>query len=322
MNDYINNFLKGNVLSEKDILKILGENNINGKILNINYSFFKKVYIKIENEKKVNHLKLCLDNYSISLAKNEAKGYLLLNKFYENKFNLIDYKMIAENNNYALAKMKFINGKKSSYFEFKNFYNYNYLNNLNTIPLKAYINKIKDKYNFDSIVNLKNELFEQSLNNFIIRSENVEIPIDVSHGDFIHYNTFKDAHKNYVFDLEFFQADRSFLYDYFHWYLTPIFTNSITLRKNFNLCSSIYPIIFKLLNFNLMNNIHNYKNIFENNNLFNILLILFLFEKSMILTRVLNLKNLNELIDENQKNLTKKHISIICNTLIKLTKKI
>jgi hypothetical protein len=218
--------------------------------------------------------------------------------------------------------MKFINGKKSSYFEFKNFYNYNYLNNLNTIPLKAYINKIKDKYNFDSIVNLKNELFEQSLNNFIIRSENVEIPIDVSHGDFIHYNTFKDAHKNYVFDLEFFQADRSFLYDYFHWYLTPIFTNSITLRKNFNLFSSIYPIIFKLLNFNLMNNIHNYKNIFENNNLFNILLILFLFEKSMILTRVLNLKNLNELIDENQKNLTKKHISIICNTLIKLTKKI
>ena len=322
MNDYINNFLKGNVFSEKDILKILGENNINGKILNINYSFFKKVYIKIENEKKVNHLKLCLDNYSISLAKNEAKGYLLLNKFYENKFNLIDYKMIAENNNYALAKMKFINGKKSSYFEFKNFYNYNYLNNLNTIPLKAYINKIKDKYNFDSIVNLKNELFEQSLNNFIIRSENVEIPIDVSHGDFIHYNTFKDAHKNYVFDLEFFQADRSFLYDYFHWYLTPIFTNSITLRKNFNLFSSIYPIIFKLLNFNLMNNIHNYKNIFENNNLFNILLILFLFEKSMILTRVLNLKNLNELIDENQKNLTKKHISIICNTLIKLTKKI
>jgi hypothetical protein len=322
MNDYINNFLKGNVLSEKDILKILGENNINGKILNINYSFFKKVYIKIENEKKVNHLKLCLDNYSISLAKNEAKGYLLLNKFYENKFNLIDYKMIAENNNYALAKMKFINGKKSSYFEFKNFYNYNYLNNLNTIPLKAYINKIKDKYNFDSIVNLKNELFEQSLNNFIIRSENVEIPIDVSHGDFIHYNTFKDAHINYVFDLEFFQADRSFLYDYFHWYLTPIFTNSITLRKNFNLFSSIYPIIFKLLNFNLMNNIHNYKNIFENNNLFNILLILFLFEKSMILTRVLNLKNLNELIDENQKNLTKKHISIICNTLIKLTKKI
>ena len=322
MNDYINNFLKGNVFSEKDILKILGENNINGKILNINYSFFKKVYIKIENEKKVNHLKLCLDNYSISLAKNEAKGYLLLNKFYENKFNLIDYKMIAENNNYALAKMKFINGKKSSYFEFKNFYNYNYLNNLNTIPLKAYINKIKDKYNFDSIVNLKNELFEQSLNNFIIRSENVEIPIDVSHGDFIHYNTFKDAHKNYVFDLEFFQADRSFLYDYFHWYLTPIFTNSITLRKNFNLFSSIYPIIFKLLNFNLMNNIHNYKNIFENNNLFNLLLILFLFEKSMILTRVLNLKNLNELIDENQKNLTKKHISIICNTLIKLTKKI
>ena len=322
MENYLNNFVIANNISKKEILKILDENNINGKITNIDYSFFKKIHIKIENEKKINYLKLCLDSYSISLAKNEARGYLILNKFYKNKFNLIDYKMIAANNNYSLSKMEFILGSKSSYFEFKRYYNYNFFNKLNTISLKKYINKIKERYNLDSVFSLENELFEKNLNKLILNYENLEIPLDVSHGDFIHYNTFKTVNKNYVFDLEFFESERSFLYDYFHWHLTPIFTKSIELNKIFNFVNHTYSIIIKILNRNLINNIFNYKKILKGKILFKILLILFLFERYMVLAEVLNLKNLDVLIDKNQKKLTKEHIKIIRNLFIKLTEKI
>ena len=72
----------------------------------------------------------------------------------------------------------------------------------------------------------------------------------------------------------------------------------------------------------MINNIFNYKKILKGKILFKILLILFLFERYMVLAEVLNLKNLDVLIDKNQKKLTKEHIKIIRNLFIKLTEKI
>ena len=90
------------------------------------------------------------------------------------------------------------------------------------------------KYIVNQSNNRINELFSQTINIFLSKYETFRIPLDVSHGDFIHFNTLKTSNKNYVFDLEFFQKERSHLYDYFHWYVTPIFLQSIKFNTVFN----------------------------------------------------------------------------------------
>ena len=319
MNRYANEFINGKIFSNEDILKILEENRLSCKIINVNYSFFKKIHIKIEENKKIYLLKLSLDNYSISLAKNEENGYLNLNKFYKSKFNLVDYKMINRNNNYALSKIEFINGIKGNYFDFNKFYNYNFPSESKTIQLKDYITLIKDRYCINQSNNRINELFSQTINMFLSKYETYRIPLDVSHGDFIHYNTLKTSNNNYVFDLEFFQKERSYLYDYFHWYITPIFSRSIKFNAVFTLVKNIYSILIKTLSIKLKN--HHKKLILKNKKLFEILLILFLLERYLTLNYPMTLGNVDELIDNKEKIYLEKHSNLILDMLIKLIKK-
>ena len=319
MNHYKNEFINGKIFSKEDILKILEENRLSCKIISINYSFFKKIYIKIEEGKKIYLLKLSLDNYSIALAKNEENGYLNLNKFYKSKFNLVNYKMINRSNNYALSKIEFINGIKGNYFEFNKFYNYNFSSELKTIQLKDYITLIKDRYYINQNNSRINELFSHTINIFLSKYETYKIPLDASHGDFIHYNTLKTSNKNYVFDLEFFQKERSYLYDSFHWYITPIFFKSIKFNTVFTLVNNIYSILIKILNMKLKR-YHN-KLILENKKLFETLLILFLLERYLTLNYSINLENIDELIDNERKIFLEKHCNLILDLLIKLTKK-
>ena len=68
-----NNFINGISFPKENIIRILKDNKINGEIISINYSNFKKVFIKIEENKKTYLLKLCLDDYSIALTDNENK---------------------------------------------------------------------------------------------------------------------------------------------------------------------------------------------------------------------------------------------------------
>ena len=319
MNRYANEFINGKIFSAEDILKILEENRLSCKIINVNYSFFKKIHIKIEENKKIYLLKLSLDDYSISLAKNEENGYLNLNKFYKSKFNLVNYKMINRNNNYALSKIEFINGIKGNYFDFNKFYNYNFPSESKTIQLKDYITLIKDRYCINQSNNRINELFSQTINMFLSKYETYRIPLDVSHGDFIHYNTVKTSNNNYVFDLEFFQKERSYLYDYFHWYITPIFHKSIKFNAVFTFVKNIYSILIKILSMKLKN--HHNKLISKNKKLFEILLMLFLFERYLVLNYPITLRNIDELIDNKEKIYLEKQSKLILDLLIKLTKK-
>jgi hypothetical protein len=321
MNNYID-FINGNIISKNNIHEILNKNNINCKILNIEYSFYKKIYIKIEEKNQINYLKLCMDKYSISLSKNELDGYQTLNKVYKRKFDLVDYKIIELNNEYSLAKMKFIKGVKGNYFKFKNFYNYELLENVKYFSLKTYVEKIKKKYSFDQSFDFKNRLFNENIDLFVSKFKDFQIPTVASHGDFIHYNTICTINKNYVIDLEFFDKERSFFFDYFHWYFTPIFTKTSNYNNMINFMTKLYPLIFRILEYKKKNYTLNNKEIFINKITYKILFILFVLERIMILKEILELKNLNALVDVKRKNQIDKFVNIKSNLINKLIRNI
>ena len=312
MNYKLNNFINGIIFSKKNIITVMENNKINEEIISINYTFFKKIFIKIKKNNKISLLKLCLDDYSISLAKNEKEGYLHHSKFDKSKFNLLDFEMINYNNDYALSKIDFASGKKGNYFEYNKFYNYNFKSELNNIQLKDYINLMKNKFN------ITNDQVQDQVVNNLLKFDGYKIPLDVSHGDFIHWNTIKGLKKNYVIDLELFEKNRSYLFDSFHWFLTPIINKMITFNINFLLINSPCSTILKMLKLSLKNNYN--KNILENDNLFKILLILFILERYLILNRIINLKNIDELVDEKEKKLSLKHRHILLDLLLKFTK--
>lgn len=310
----LNNFIDGKIFPKKNILAIMRDNKIDGEVISINYAFFKKIFIKIKKDNKISLLKLCLDGYSISLAKNEMNGYLYLNEINNSKFNLLDFKMIYCNSEYALSKIDFVNGKKGSYFDYKKFYNFNVKNDLDHIKLKDYINLINNRFNIND-----NQKTGQLINS-LWKFGNYKIPLDISHGDFIHWNTIKTSEKNYVIDLEFFEKKRQYLFDSFHWFLTPIINKIITYNLNFLLTSTPCTIIFKILKINMENNYN--KTTLENEKLFKVLFILFIFERFLTIDRVINLHNIDELIDEKEKSLSLKHHNILFNLLTKFIKDI
>ena len=116
MSDKFNNFINGEDFTNESIQKILKDNNIDGKILTIQFRPFKKIFIKIENKNgKLFIIKICLDRYSIELAQNESYGYANLDKIKFKSFNTPDFKLIMSNESMSISKIEFINGSKEVY---------------------------------------------------------------------------------------------------------------------------------------------------------------------------------------------------------------
>ena len=298
INNY-NDFINGKTFSKKNILDLLKENKLNCEILNIQYLSFGKIFIKAKNNNKISLFKICLDKYSINLAKNEENGYLEFNKPENNKFNLPKYKIISINKDYALSQIEYLFGIRGKYFELKKFYNKNYVKELETILLKDYINLIKNRFQFNQINDDETKQFSQIMDNFVLKFGSRKIPIDISHGDFIHFNSIKTPEKNYVFDLEFFQRTRSHLYDFIHWSLNPIFFKIIKLTTNPTINSVVFFSIAKFLKFKLKNY---YKKLyFKYDSIFEILLTAYLLERYLFINYQINIKNIDVLLDEKKK---------------------
>ena len=307
----LNNFINGISFPKENIIKILKDNIINGEIVSINYSFFKKIFIKIKENKKTYLLKLCLDSYSIALTDNENKGYLHLNKFNKSKFNLLNFEMINIKSDYSLSKIDFIDGRKGKYLEHNKFFNYK--NKLNECYLEDYISVIKNKFNI-------NELVQDQIINNLLKFKDLKIPLDVSHGDFIHWNTIKGLKENYVIDLEFFEKERPYFYDNFHWFLTPIINKVMIFNIKFILKIIPCSTIIKILNLSLKNEYS--QNIINNDNLFKILFILFILERYLVLNEIISLKNIDDLVDQKEKKQTLNHMNILYKLLLKFIKNV
>lgn len=208
--------------------------NTRNKIINSEYFFVKKF-----NKQNV----------------NSFKNEIYANKYLKNKkiYNLPKIKKIISKKNISLIYFekfeptsfkldffrmsKFINVKK---LNFKNIEKRKYIKNLYYLT-----NKIKRERNEVYLILKKLDIY--------LKSPNISLKINISHGDFNRTNTFSYKNKFYVCDLEYFNEFRTYLYDLFDWYfnvaLNFIIKFRLTLFSNFILLN-IYNLL-KWSNFNL-----------------------------------------------------------------------
>ena len=300
MSDKFNNFINGEDFTSESIQKILKDNNIDGKILTIQFRPFKKIFIKIENKNsKLFIIKICLDRHSIELAQNESDGYTNLDKIKFKSFNTPDFKLIMSNESMSISKIEFINGSKGNFFEFNKFYNYKHQNLYNIATVNCYIKNLEIK-----IFKSKNIEVPKDIDNFIKKIINkkssIKIPITPAHGDFAHYNSIKTNNKKFMYDLELYDQKKILFYDFFHWHIMSYVYRLDKLKKlNFLIfCSPLYFYLLKKFCF--------YNFVKKDNNLksldINLLLEIFLIEKIMYLSKELRLNNLKDLMSDEQIN--------------------
>ena len=319
MIDNYNKFINGEVFTKKDVQKILLENKIDEQIIDIKFYQFKKIYIKTLENNKYYLLKLCLNEYSIALANNEESGYLYFSKTYNSRFNLPTYKKINTNINYSLSKVEFIKGNRGNYFEFDQFYNTEFSKKFKTIRLEDYVNLIKKKF-CKNINNQKRSIkLTKIIDIFLSKYQSNLIPIGPSHGDFTNFNTLKTSDKKrYVFDLEFFQELRPFLYDYFHWHIGPLLYNIMKYGITIKLNNNILYILIKIFNFKFKNYFN--KSTIKNKKLFELLLAIYLLERYMFFEFQIHLNNIDELISQKEKTFNKNNADLILSLITKLIK--
>ena len=293
-------FITGKDFTNDDIEKILTTNGIEGEILNIQYRPFKKIFVKVaDKNNKFCIIKICLDTYSIELAKNESEGYVNLGKAHYKYFNLPEFRLIKSNEIMSISKIEFIDGTKGDFFEFNKFYNFDNKNFYNLSTVNDYIENIKLK-----IFKSKNIELPKNIDNYLKKISNqkvtLEIPVTSAHGDFAHYNSIKTSKKNFIYDLEFFDPEKVLFYDFFHWHIMSYIFRVHKLNGwNFLItCSPAYFYLLKKYCFSKF--IKNSSELKKIN--IDLHLELFLIEKMMYFLRELRLNNIRDLMHQKQIN--------------------
>ena len=273
-----------------DLLKdFIFRNNIKGKILKITHLPFKKILILIKYKEDISILKICHDPYSIKLSNNENKSYKIIKKNNLNFINILPFRKIKSKKNLSLTVIKFINGKKANFFEFNNFYKFTNLKKTKNFSINNYINKKINHY-IHLNIKISKDLSINKYKKKILNTYKLDKVITTySHGDFSKYNTIKNEKNNYVIDLEFFNKNRNFMYDFLFWYLVPV----LNYLYKFN---NILPVS---INFYLIENFIKYNLLKEkklNTNNLKLYFSLFFFERILQLKTELKLKNINQFL--------------------------
>jgi hypothetical protein len=293
----------------KKINQILDNLNITSEYKTLNLNLNKKIIIP-KNDQFI--LKIAMGKYAIKLAQNENSGYI--NKEITDLINLPNYSKLHEDNDFFISKIEFLGKKKGSYFHADKFYNFNNCytqdNFIKThLYFKYLLNKYKTSLTSENIKFLNNEFF-----NFKNFHGNLELPLKISHGDFVHWNTLIFKGKFYSFDLERFEKNRIIYFDLLSWYLIPIYIRIYKMKK-LNLNVLFKSILFKLFI------IFTKKKLVHSKKIFLHILFFFFIEKKMQFDEINNLFNKIKVVDSDYFNKNKLYSEITnfaLNNLVKL----
>jgi len=266
--DFINNIISElNISSKFDYVENLNLNKI------IIYFKDKNFILKISNDKEL-----------IPFAQNEREGYL--NKDLKKIYNLPEYENIINTNELFVSKIQYLGEKKGNYFEIDKFIKKSNLKkDYDKISLEKYFKKLINYYFLkDQNNRLENINFE--INSFINQNNADNVPLGLSHGDFIHWNTRKFKNEFFNYDLELYNPQRVFCYDIIHWHYMP-FIQKIDLIKS----TFIRDKLISLFNIYLINFLR------KKNPNYTILdykkyIFLYLFEKKLYYLKILSIENI------------------------------
>lgn len=268
------------------------------------------------------------DGKKFQIVQIDSKKRIIkfFNKKDDSKFTneLNGYKFYSKNKSFKIPKLydysfkekklvlEYINGKKIHPLHFKKIINKISRNKVSKTNTSAYLKILKKKYSLSNYSNI----YLKKIKNILPKTE--EILISYTHGDFSNYNCLKDNMHFYVFDFEKF-GKRIVLFDNLNWYLLYIYFNiaKIYNKKISNYFNQFFFFnIIKLINILIKNINKEYIKYYRiNTESFNIYLLLYYFEKILILEidykNIINKKN--KKIVKNLIYLLKKNLEIIIN---------
>ena len=317
MSEKFNYFLSSNEISKKELDKLLKENNINGEVLDFYCKPFKKIFVKIKDHDDKNYfIKICLDKYSIELAKNENQGYQELKKNDFRYFNLPNFQILKINNLISISKIAIIEGTKGSFFQFNKFYNFNHNKIYDLLTVSEYIRNLKTKILKSIDTEIPKDL-ENLMEKLINQKGNLKIPISFAHGDCVHHNSIRSSNKNYLYDLEFYDKKKILFYDFFHWYTLPYIYRIYKLGET-KFLIKLFPVYFYFIKKYCF-----HKFIKKNKSLKNIDINLhfeiFMIERMLYFLKQFKLDNFENLMAENEISFNYKIYNLLNKLLIKIS---
>lgn len=222
------------------------------RIKKIKYDFYtikninnkKKIAFFYLKNKIIFLLKISLNTFTSNQFKNEINSY----KFIKKKkihFLTTSAEKFYKNKSISILKIKYVNGKKGSFFDLKKFYLKKYIIT-RKIKFSNYLNILKKNFKNIHKTNLEINNEFKKINDYFDKDK---LKICPSHGDFVHWNTITDKKKHYVFDLEYFSKERIFLYDILHWVIQPY----INKLKFFNYTTKFNIFLIFLVKYYLNN---------------------------------------------------------------------
>jgi hypothetical protein len=275
------------------------------KIKSNKFKILKRIYnrdkliliIKANNKKKV-----------LKIFKKKNKSYIReLNGYKKFKFKELSYprvKKVSLFKNYNTLEMEYIEGKNIGIMDVVFISNSIFSKSAKKISLSRYLNSLygvfskeKKLFKLKSFLNILYNKFETS-----------DLYLTLSHGDFSGYNIIKKNKKYYIIDFEKF-GKRIIFFDQMNIFFV-IFLNRMNNLFNFKnqkfekyILSRIFSI-FRIFLFFMLRDMLKKHNI--DYKIFNLYLLLFIFEKT--LTFLKDLKYLNNKIEINK---VKKKINIM-----------
>ena len=177
-------------------------------------------------------LKFNFDKNFLNLGDNEAAGYKNSNNLCK-IYNIPKYETLINSENLHVAKIDYLGKKKGNYFNCNKFIKD--IDDKKKIYLRTnvntYLSKIKKKYETVLTLDDKKKI-NYEINLFLNKEGEFILPINISHGDFVHWNTRIYKSKYYCYDLEQYDEERLYCYDVIHWYFMPFFQKIKFLKSN------------------------------------------------------------------------------------------
>ena len=177
-------------------------------------------------------LKFNFDKNFLNFSNNEISGYKNSNNL-SKIYNIPKYETLINSEEIHVAKIEYLEKKKGNYFNCNKFIKgiddkkKNYLKT----NVNAYLSKIKKKYETVLTLDDKKKI-NYEINLFLNKEGEFILPINISHGDFVHWNTRIYKSKYYCYDLEQYDEERLYCYDVIHWYFMPFFQKIKFLKSN------------------------------------------------------------------------------------------
>ncbi len=220
-------FSSGSAITRKEVAELLQSSGVTGRIKHLHYGYFRTITASLEGDDGNAHVaKIRLHPYSSQLLRQEDRAYSVLSRLIASEYQLPNFRMVCDRADLSIAVMQELAGTRLRPWHYPR----RPLTRLSGIvgyrPLSDYLDAL--------LLPLGDSAERDGLNKVAMRLQqnfvDQELPLTVSHGDFVHWNVLRDSAGNLcLFDFEYFAEARVAHFDDWHWFVWPLCRKAVKL---------------------------------------------------------------------------------------------